>query len=94
MPTTAPSSPGQPRAGRYIRASELGEHAFCRRAWWLHHVRGVEPDNAVALAEGTAAHAVHGRTVRSVARLRRLAFWLVGLGLALAVLAAAGALAR
>ena len=94
MPTHTQPSPGAPPAGRYTRASELGEHAFCRRAWWLRQVRGAVPDNAAALAAGSMAHEAHGRALRSAARLRRLAVWLVILGLALAALAAAGALAR
>jgi hypothetical protein len=30
-----------PRTERFISASELGEYAYCRRAWWLRAVQGV-----------------------------------------------------
>ena len=58
---------------RVIRASEIGEYVFCRRAWWLRRVRGFRPANARELAEGAATHARHG--------------WLVGLSSALRVAA-------
>ena len=35
--TRAPSQ----RPERFISASELGDYAYCRRAWWLRAVRGV-----------------------------------------------------
>ena len=53
---------------RVIRASEVGEYVFCHRARWLRHTRGLQSANVRALAEGTAAHAGHGRRV-SFARL-------------------------
>jgi hypothetical protein len=58
---------------RVIRASEVGEYVFCHRAWWLRHTRGLESANVRALAEGTAAHAGHGRRVALSAALRGLA---------------------
>jgi hypothetical protein len=47
------------RTERFISASELGEYAYCRRAWWLRAVRGVTTD-----AQGrrfSAGHAAHRR---------------------------------
>jgi hypothetical protein len=82
---SVPSS--TPPAARYTRASELNTHAYCRRAWWLEQVRGEAPANAEALARGEAAHAAHGRTLRSAARLRRWALLSLGLGLLLLALA-------
>lgn len=73
-----PSSPPPP--ARYIRASELNAHAYCRRAWWLQQVQGVAPANAEALAGGLAAHAAHGRRLRSAARLRGWALLLLLVG--------------
>lgn len=77
MPTATP---------RYTRASELGEHAYCRRAWWLRQVQGVAPDNAAALAAGVAAHDAHGQTVRRAAALRRWVLVLAVVGLTLLAL--------
>jgi len=73
------------KAGRVIRASELGEYAYCARAWWLGRVLGYRPANLERLAAGEAAHLRHGQTVVSSRRLRRWAYVL----LALAVLAGA-----
>ena len=70
---------------RTLRASEVGEYVFCHRAWWLRHTRGLASANVRALAEGTAAHAGHGRRVG----LARLLLALAVLSLAVAVLAAA-----
>ena len=56
-----------------IRASEIGEYVYCHRAWWLRRVQGLEPANWQALADGTAAHARHGRQVLAALILRALA---------------------
>jgi hypothetical protein len=80
--TVSPS----PRPERFISASELGEYAYCRRAWWLRAVRGV--------ATGThgkrfsAGHAAHRRHAWSLWWARALG-WLAALlgAAALAVLA-------
>jgi CRISPR/Cas system-associated exonuclease Cas4 (RecB family) len=61
---------------RIIRASEIGEYLYCRRAWWLRHVQGLESANEPAMAEGTEAHAGHGRLVGAAAALRALALLL------------------
>ena len=59
-----------------IRASEVGQYAYCARAWWLQRVKGHSPRNVEALQRGTAAHAEHGRGVE---RAGRLATWALGL---------------
>ena len=66
---------------RIIRASELGEYLYCRRAWWLHHVEGLASANQGVMAEGTAVHAGHGRLVAVAAGLRWLALLLFGAAL-------------
>ena len=67
-----------------IRASEIGQHAYCARAWWLARVKGYRSANVVALRRGTARHRRHGRAVVGYHRLRRLALGLLLLaGLAL-----------
>ncbi len=30
---------------QWIRASEIGEYVYCRRAWWLRRARGVPAGN-------------------------------------------------
>jgi hypothetical protein len=62
---------------RVIRASEIGEYVFCRRAWWLHHVQGRASANVQELAAGAAAHAGHGRLVGIASAMRMLAVLLV-----------------
>jgi hypothetical protein len=69
-----------------IRASEIGEYIFCHRAWWLRHVQGYESANVRELAEGTAAHATHGRLVSAASGLRTLAVVLFIIALLIALL--------
>ena len=66
---------------RVIRASEIGEYVFCRRAWWLHQVQGETSANTRELADGTARHARHGRQVSLASALRVLAVLLLLAGL-------------
>ncbi|MBI4927579.1 MAG: hypothetical protein HY835_07425 [Anaerolineae bacterium] len=67
-----------------IRASEIGNFLFCRRAWWYHQ-QGVESENKSELAGGSEFHRRHGRSVMA-AGLLKSAGWLL---LLLAVLALA-----
>ena len=54
--TVSPS----PRPERFISASELGEYAYCRRAWWLRAVRGVATEKqGKRFSAGHAAHRRH-----------------------------------
>jgi hypothetical protein len=69
---------------RTIRASELGNFLFCRRAWW-YHARGVPSQNQRELSGGLTFHRRHGRDV-FLAGLLRTAGWLLILA-ALVVLA-------
>lgn len=48
---------------RLIRASEIGEYVYCRRAWWLHRSVGLEPAGRERRAQGAALHTQHGRRV-------------------------------
>ena len=60
-----------------IRASELGEYAYCARSWWLRRVRGLRPRNWRALDDGTARHRAHGRTVRGAEWRQQIGLWLL-----------------
>jgi CRISPR/Cas system-associated exonuclease Cas4 (RecB family) len=73
--------------GRILRASEIGEYLFCKRAWWLRR-QGIQPANRRALDAGTAAHAEHARSVVFSGCLRTAAFVML---IAAVVLAAVGA---
>ena len=73
---------------RIIRASEVGQYAFCAHAWWLGSIQGLPSTLGKRMAEGETAHRRHGRSVRSAVTLARLAYFL----LALAALAALVAL--
>ena len=68
-----------------IRASEIGQYAFCARAWWYSRVKGYAPENIAELQQGIAEHRHHGRQVQGYHRLRWISLGLLVLaGLALA----------
>jgi hypothetical protein len=60
-----------------IRASEIGQYAYCARAWWLGRIKGYRSTNEAAMRAGSEAHHDHGRAVESYHRLRRLATVLI-----------------
>ena len=66
-----------------IRASEIGQYAYCARAWWLARVKGHRSTNVAAMERGTAQHRAHGRAVEGYHLLR-----LAGLALLLMAVAA------
>ena len=68
-----------------IRASEIGQYAYCARAWWLAQVHGYRSSNLAAMQEGAARHRAHGRSVVAFHRLRRLAVLLVLIAAAILV---------
>jgi len=71
-----------------IRASEIGAYVYCRRAWWLRRVAGFEPeDSGQRFAAGIAAHVRHGERLRRARWQRKFAFFLLGSGLVLLLLA-------
>ena len=72
------------REDEVIRASEIGQYAFCARAWWYSRVKGYEPENIVELQQGVTGHRYHGKQVQGYHLLRRIGLGLVLLaGLAL-----------
>jgi hypothetical protein len=68
-----------------IAASELGQHAYCARSWWLGRVKGYPSAHWQEMAEGRAAHQAHGRVVVRYHRLQRLAWVLLVVAVLLAV---------
>jgi hypothetical protein len=61
---------------RYIRASDIGTHAFCARA--LHLKDAGAPTTLVREQEaGTVYHEAHGARVQSAVRSHRLSTWLI-----------------
>lgn len=63
-----------------VRASDLSAWAYCNRAWWLANVKGIAHQEPERLAQGSAMHARHGRSVVRARRLQQLA--LAGFALA------------
>jgi hypothetical protein len=72
---------------RYIRASEIGAHAFCARALHLRD-SGAPTTLARERDAGTAFHDAHGAHVQSALRTRTFSTWLIIASLALLVVAA------
>jgi CRISPR/Cas system-associated exonuclease Cas4 (RecB family) len=63
-----------------IRASEIGQYAYCAKAWWLSRVEGVQPSNLRQLEAGRDAHARHGAQVVASTLLARVALACLALG--------------
>jgi hypothetical protein len=71
---------------RTLRASEIGEYVFCRRAWWLRSVQGYASANVRELVEGAETHARHGRAVGAARALQALALVLIVIAVVLVIL--------
>lgn len=71
---------------RLIRASEIGEYVFCRRAWWLHRVQGLESAHHPQMEKGIVQHREHGRAVQRADILTRAAIVLAVLAIFLAAM--------
>lgn len=69
---------------RWIRASEIGDYLYCRRSWWLKRNQGVASQNVRALRQGTQHHKAHGQLVQQSIWMRRAAYVLIFLVVALA----------
>lgn len=59
-----------------IRASDIGNYLYCRRAWW-YRKQGVLSENKAELAAGTDLHRRHGRKVLAAGLLRGAAMFLL-----------------
>lgn len=67
-----------------IRASDIGNYLYCRRAWW-YKKQGVESENKAELAAGTELHHKHGRKVLAASLARTVGLILLLVALALLV---------
>lgn len=67
-----------------IRASDIGNYLFCRRAWW-YRKQGVQSQNQAELAAGTDLHRLHGRRVIMAGLTRALGYILLAGALILLV---------
>lgn len=74
---------------RVIRASEIGQYAYCARAWWLGSVEGLPSAHREAMEAGEATHRRHGRRVRTSLALRRLAYGVLALAVVLIIVTVA-----
>ncbi len=73
-------------ADRYIRASEVGQYAFCPRAWWLGAVEGLPSAHQEEMEAGERAHRAHGRRARAALLLTRIALALLALAVLVTIL--------
>ena len=64
---------------RYIRASEVGSFAFCRRAWFLE--RQNQPTDPSEAQEAGAHFAGHGQAARKLLSAARLSLLLLVMGI-------------
>lgn len=78
---------------RMIRASEIGSHLYCRRAWWYRR-QGVESQNQAELAGGTEIHVQHGSRVMMTGLLQFLGYAALLAAIAVLVYELTGALLR
>jgi CRISPR/Cas system-associated exonuclease Cas4 (RecB family) len=69
-----------------IRVSEIGEYAYCARAWWLRRVAGLEPTGHERRELGVVMHRRHGRAVAVSSLLLWVGALFIGAALLLIVL--------
>jgi CRISPR/Cas system-associated exonuclease Cas4 (RecB family) len=71
---------------RVIRASEIGQYAYCARAWWLGSVQGRPSSHQQEMTAGEMVHRRHGRRVRMTTQLTLLAYVLLAIAITLGIL--------
>ncbi len=62
---------------QWIRASEISNYVYGRRAWWLQRVYGRTSENVRELTIGARYHQQHGRSLAYSIWGRRLAYALL-----------------
>jgi hypothetical protein len=62
---------------QWIRASEISNYVYCRRAWWLQRKHGRTSQNVRELNAGSHHHQQHGRSLVYATWGRRLAYGLL-----------------
>lgn len=62
---------------KWIRASEIGDYVYCRRAWWLRRVAGYGPQNEQEMEWGQGYHVQHGRSAQRAAWASYLVYALI-----------------
>ena len=78
---------------RMVRASDIGSHLYCRRAWW-YRKQGIESENQAELAAGTELHVQHGRKVVVAGLLQMAGYVLLLAAVVMAVYAMTNSLLR
>jgi CRISPR/Cas system-associated exonuclease Cas4 (RecB family) len=71
---------------RVIRASEIGQYAYCAHAWWLGSVQGRPSSHQREMTTGEMVHRRHGRGVRMTTQLTLLAYVLLAMAIILGIL--------
>jgi hypothetical protein len=69
----------------WIRASEIGDYVYCRRAWWLRRVRSVASINTPHFEAGIRHHQAHNQLVERSVWARRIAFAIIFIAVAVLV---------
>lgn len=87
-PPDPPPTPPPANKLSLIRASELAQYGYCRRAWWLATVQKLTPRNRTAQERGIRAHRRHADMVRAARRWRQTGLLLIGSGLILVIVLA------
>ena len=68
-----------PPRSRRVSASQVGQYAYCARAWWLAVIEKRAPENPAFLDAGTRAHERHGWEIALARGTSRLALVLLGI---------------
>ncbi len=61
----------------WIKASELADYVYCRRAWWLRRVNGLASENLREMQAGQIYHRQHGQLVKKAVWAQRAVYVLV-----------------
>ena len=67
-------------SSKVLKASEIGNYAYCERGWWLSRVLGYRSAHRESMALGEQAHLSHGRAVVASHRQKQFGYALVLLG--------------